>query len=284
MIAPITLSRDMLYALSRDRVHIHLVLLHEAAHGCHLGNPRDALQGELKGVILHGAQFRQVVLPFLIDEGIGKSPAQARGIRAEHRVDIGGDLVSHRLDVLEDTAPRPVDVRSLFEDHIDERRTEEGESADRLDLGRGKECGGYGVGDLVLHQVRAAAGPLGIDDHLGVGEVRQGIERCPLQSPDAPEDSQRGDEDNEKLVPRAPVDDLFNHTGLPVSMDDVMANIKPYLINSFISPNGLIAQREGVMGEMKELIRPVKDLSSARYVLQKFPIYPGLTSPQAQRP
>lgn len=35
---------------------------------------------------------------------------------------------------------------------------------------------------------------------------------------------------------------------------------------------------------MEELIGPVKYLSSARYVLQKFTIYPTLSSPRVQFP
>ena len=126
----------------------------------------------------------------LIDHSIGKAPADARGIGTEHRIDIGGYLGLHRLEIFQNPASGPVDVRALVEDDVDEGTPEEGKSPDNLDFRRRQQGGGDGISDLVFHQVGAASRPFRIDDHLGVAQIGNGIEGGFQQCPVPPDDKE----------------------------------------------------------------------------------------------
>ena len=116
-----------------------LVLLDEPPDGGHLGDSGNALQGQLEVVVLDGAQLGEIMAALFVDERIGEPPAQTRRIGPQDGVCIGGELPSHGLEVFEDAAARPVDVRPLFEDDVDEGAAQEGETADDLYLRRRQE-------------------------------------------------------------------------------------------------------------------------------------------------
>ncbi len=121
-------------------VDIDLILLHEAADGGYLGDARHAFQAEFHGVVLDGAEVCKVEPAGLVLQDIGEPPAEARCIRSEHGIDTRWNPVLYSLDVFQDPAAGPVDVRALIEDYVDKGRPEEGESPDGLDS-RGSEQG-----------------------------------------------------------------------------------------------------------------------------------------------
>ena len=190
-----------------------LILLDKAADARDLGDALDAFEGELDGVVLDGAELCQVIVARFIDQGVLESPAEARRIGTEHRIDIGGEFVPDRLDVLEDPAPGPVDIRSLFEDHIDKGTAEIGKTPHRLDLGGGEQGRGDRVGDLVFDQIGAASGPFGVDDHLGVAQVGEGVQRRSLQRPVSPENQKGHEQEDDKPVAGTVFDYSSDHRG-----------------------------------------------------------------------
>ena len=114
-----------------------------------------------------------------------------------------GQLGANRAHVLEHAAARPVDVGAVLEDDVDERHPEHRLAAHRLHLGRGDQRGRDRVGDLVLDQIGALPHPLGEDDHLHVGEIRDGVERRALQRDPAPRRERGHEQDREERVARA---------------------------------------------------------------------------------
>ena len=60
------------------------------------------------------------------------------------------------------------------------------EATHRLDLGQPLQVDRQRIGNLVLHHLRRTAGVIGEDDHLVVGQVRDGIHRGPVGRPDTP--------------------------------------------------------------------------------------------------
>ena len=71
------------------------------------------------------------------------------------------------------------------------------------------------VGDLVLDQRRAAPHPLGEDDDLRIGEIRDGVQ-LHLLIDDQRRDQREADaEQDEQAVARAELDDFFDHDGAP---------------------------------------------------------------------
>jgi hypothetical protein len=60
------------------------------------------------------------MIPFRILKGIAENPSHARGIGPEQWVYISRDFTFHSLQVLENPAPGPVDVRAIMENDVDE--------------------------------------------------------------------------------------------------------------------------------------------------------------------
>ena len=189
----------------------HLVLLHETADGSHLGYAGDTLQGKLDVVILDGAELSKVMLSRFIHHGIGKSPAETRRIGPQDGIDVGGEFVLYGLQVFQDPASRPVDVRPFLEDDIDEGTSKKRKAAHDLDFRRRKERGGNGIGDLILDEVRAPSEPLRVDNDLRVGQIGDGVQRRVLHRPGSPGNGGSHEEDDDKLVSGAVFDDPGYH-------------------------------------------------------------------------
>ena len=68
-------------------------------------------------------------------------------------------------------------------------------------------------GDLVLDHLRRLAGIFGVDDHLHVGEVGDGVERHPRDGVDAGEGDEDGSEPDQEDVAGGPADDACDHWG-----------------------------------------------------------------------
>ena len=190
-----------------------LVLFDETADAGHLGNAGNALHAQLDDIVLDGAQFGKVVTARLIDDGIGKTPAEARGVGAEYGIDIGGNLVLDRLEIFEDPASRPVDIGPLLEDDIDEGAAEEGKPPDGLDLGRRQQGGRNRVGDLVLDQIGAPARPFRVDDDLRVAQIGDGIQRRIPERPGTPDQGEGHNKEDYEFVAGAEFNDFGDHRG-----------------------------------------------------------------------
>ena len=107
------------------RVDGDLVLFDEPAEARHLGDARHAFDGQLYVIVLNGAELRQIVPACLVNHRIGKSPSDGCRIGAQNGVDIGGDLRLHRLQVFQNPASRPIDVRPFVKDDVDKGTSEE---------------------------------------------------------------------------------------------------------------------------------------------------------------
>ncbi len=123
----------------------------------------------------------------------------------------GGQILGGSVQIFEDTRPRPIEVRAVVEDHIDEGHAEEGEAAHDMRLRHGQHGGGQRIGDLILDHLRRLARILRVDDDLNVGEIRDGVERHVLDSIDADERDEDGGDADEDDVPRRPADDVCDH-------------------------------------------------------------------------
>ncbi len=75
-------DRDVV-GLQPVRVHVHLVLPHEAADGRHLGHAGHGLQVVAQIPVLVRAQVRQAVLAGLVDQRVLEDPAEAGGVRPQ---------------------------------------------------------------------------------------------------------------------------------------------------------------------------------------------------------
>ncbi len=195
------------------RVEVDLVLLHEAAHRGHLGHALHRGEGVAQGPVLEAAQLRGVALPGLVDQGVLVDPAHAGGVGAQRRVHPLGQGALHRVEVFQDAGAGPVDVGPVLENDVDERPPEHRLAAHELHLRRGEEAAGDRVGDLVLHQRRAASGPVGVDDDLDVGEVGDRVQGGMADRADPGRRREAGEQGDQEAVPPAPFDEAFDHGG-----------------------------------------------------------------------
>ncbi|MNX81615.1 hypothetical protein D3C86_1133070 [compost metagenome] len=190
-------------------IDLDLVLADEAPDGGHLGDPRHALELEAQVPVLDGAQAPEIMALAL--DGVPVDVAHPGPVGTEHRGHPGRQGARHRGQALQDPRPGEVEVRLVVEDHVDHREAEGRAAPDRLDVGQALEARRERVGDLVLDDLRATARPLGEDDDLVLGEVRDRIQRGPGDGEGAPADqADQRDEDDEAVANR-PFDDALDH-------------------------------------------------------------------------
>ncbi len=152
---PQLVERD---ALSPQAVRFdhHVVLLHEAANAGDLSHALGPRGTEADHPILDRAQLGE--RPFPGHDDVLVDPADTGGIGAERRCHPGRQATRRRVEIFEHPRPAPIRIGAVFEDHIDERDTEEREAADHLGLRHREHGGGEGIGDLVLDDLGACPG------------------------------------------------------------------------------------------------------------------------------
>ena len=180
-------------------VDVHLVLLDKTADGSHFSHPGNGLEPVTDVPILQGAQLGEVIFSGRVHQGVFKAPAYPGGIRPQGRGNPRRKLSRDSLHVLQDPGSGPVNIRSVFEDHVDEGDPEKRESPHDLHVRRSQEGCDNGIGDLVLYQRRASLRPFRVDDHLDIGEVRDGVQGGILQRPDARGNRKEGEDEDDEI-------------------------------------------------------------------------------------
>ena len=115
------------------------------------------------------------------------------------------------LQVLQHAGSGPVQIRAVFEDHVDEGIAEEGVATHHLGAGHRQHGGGDRVGDLLLDHARRLPGEAGTDDDLHVGQVGDGVHRGFDHHVGATECQDQAQQHDQKPVRHRPPDDRFNH-------------------------------------------------------------------------
>ena len=190
---------------------LDLVLADEAADAGHLRHAGDG--GELIADIgvLQGAQGAQVLLAGIVLEVVLIDPAQAGGIRAQTRHHPRGQQVAQGIEALQDPGAGEIDVDVVLEDDGEEGEAEHGGGAHRSHPGQALEGDGEGVGDLVLHLLGRAPGPVGIDDDLVFRQVRDGVDGHPLHGHQPPGAEGEEAAEHQEAVMQGPADEAIDH-------------------------------------------------------------------------
>src|SRR3546814_1342790 len=79
------------------------------------------------------------------------------------------------------------------------------------------DLGAQRIGDLILDDTRRLAGPLGADDDLGVGQVRQRVQRSAEYRQHAPDGQRKGGQQDQAAVGDGGADDRGDHGVGPAS-------------------------------------------------------------------
>src|SRR5947208_6518796 len=194
----------------RVGIEIDLVLLHEptdrrdfrhAFHGC---------ERIPEVPILNGTQLCEVMLSVIVNERVFVNPADARCVRANNRIHPFGQRAADRVEIFDDARTRPINVGAVLEDYVDERLAEHRFATDEFHFWRGNEEGGNGICDLVFHQVGRAAFPFRVNNYLHVAQVGNCVERRVNQPVNTARNSEDRENENEKFVLRARLDDALD--------------------------------------------------------------------------
>ena len=81
--------------------------------------PRHARQPVAQVPVLEAPEIGERVPSRVVDQRVLVDPADAGGIGADGRIDARRQLSADTLQVFDDAAAGPVDVRAVIEDHVD---------------------------------------------------------------------------------------------------------------------------------------------------------------------
>src|SRR6266849_9338366 len=212
-------------------IDIDLVLPHEPTDARHFGHAGNGRQLVAQVPILKASKIGEALLVIVIDEHIFIDPAGSGRVRADGRMNVCGKPTRDRLQILHNPRTSPINVRPVFEDNKDVRVIEHGLCAYRLHLRRSQEGSDNGVGDLIFDDVGWFAFPVGVNDHLHVGNIRQGVQRNVADGPDSSQCKQKYPSEDEEAIVCAPLDDSGDHCYIPpvaLSVSCLLAIVCPF--------------------------------------------------------
>ena len=194
-----------------------VVLLDETADACDVRHAFGLGEREFQIPVLDGAGVGKI--QFLRHHRILVNPSHAGGVRADGRRHAGRQSRGCAVEEFEHARTRPIDVGTVFEDDVDKGHAEEREPAHHFRFRHRQHGRGQGIGDLVLDHLRRLAGIFGVDDHLGIREVRDRIQRQMDQCVDSGRRRESGAEDDQQQVTGRPVDQTGDH-GCPPACEN----------------------------------------------------------------
>ena len=209
------LQRDALCP-EAARVDDHVVLFDEAADGSDFGDALRLRDRVPDRPVLQRPQLGQG--HFLGNDGVLVDPAHAGGVRSQGRRDPGRQFARGRVQEFEHPAPGPVRIGAVLENHVDEGNPEERKAAHDLGLRHREHRRRQRIGDLILHDLRRLPRVLGVDDHLHVREIGNGIERKRAYRVDPCGNGKHRADDDQQQVVRGPRDQPRNHFGCSPSV------------------------------------------------------------------
>ena len=187
--------------LQATRIDHDLVLPNEAAEAGDFGDAGRLGQLVAQLPVLDAAQLGQRFL--CAKQHILVDPADAGGIRAKGRRHPLRQAAGRGAERFLHARTRPVDIRTVLEDHIHKGSAKEGKAAHDFRLRHRQHGAGERIGDLVLDDLWRLSGIFRVDDHLRVGKIGQGIKRRPEQRPNADAaDEQHGQQHQEDVACR----------------------------------------------------------------------------------
>ncbi|GBC78534.1 hypothetical protein HRbin08_02030 [bacterium HR08] len=192
-------------------VEIHLILPDEAANGSDFGHPWHRLQRVAQMPILKRAELGQTPFPRRIHQSILKDPSDGGHVLGQLHLHAFGQLRQDAAQILERSRARPVNVRPILEDHVHVGIAEIREAANVFHPRQSEQGADDRIRHLILDDVRAAIPP-GVDDHLRVREIGDGVQRDVAHGMKPDEQGHADEEEDEESVVRAEFDEPFDHT------------------------------------------------------------------------
>ena len=119
------------------------------------------------------------------------------------------------LKILDDARARPVQIRPVLENDEDVGIAEHGLCPNGFDVRRGQQAGDDRIGDLIFDDIGRFTIPSGVDDHLHIRDIRQGVERYVVERPDSRKGQQQDARENQEPVAGARFYESREHVYMP---------------------------------------------------------------------
>ena len=197
------------------RIHVDLVLADHASDASDLRHALDGVELVADEPVLDGAEIAKRVALAL--DRVPEDVAHAGRIGTQRRYGARGQRFAQELQSLEHPRAREVEVDVVLEDHVDHRETERRRRSDHPHARQPLQAYGQGIGDLVLDLLRRASRPVGEDDDLVVGQVRNRVDRRREQGPVAPAPEEQEAGDDEQAIPQRQLDEPVDHAHTSVA-------------------------------------------------------------------
>ena len=194
-------------------VDVYLVLPDEAADGRDLGHAGHRVQLIAHKPVLNRPQCSEVLS--LAFQRVPEDLPDRRGVGAEDRSHALGEERRDQVHPLQDPRPREVQVGPVLEDDVDHREPERRRGTNRLDAGETLEVDDHRIGHLVFNLLRRAPRPVGEHDDLGLGEVRDCVDRVRSNRVDPDRGEQDREAQDQESVLEREIDQSRDHRGLP---------------------------------------------------------------------
>ena len=122
-----------------------------------------------------------------------------------------GSCLGDEVQPLQNAGARKIKVDIVIEDDEDHREAEGRRRAHDLHARQALQVDSERIGDLVLDLLRAAALPVGEDDHLVVAQIGNGVDRSAEHRPQTPARDSNPKHDNDELIFQREFDETINH-------------------------------------------------------------------------
>ena len=192
-------------------IDVDLVFERLAASEADLGDARHRVQFRRDVELVEGPQPAGVEIAAF--EGIPVDLSDGRGIRSQIRHHSRRHECRGQRQLLQHSLAREIVIDVIVEDDRDHREVEFRRRANVLDACQSLQFQGERIGDLFLDLARAAAHPIGEDDHLVFTQVRNRVDRRIKHGIDRKRRQSGGEEHYQIAIANRMFDEGFDHDG-----------------------------------------------------------------------
>ena len=194
-----------------------------AAQGGDFGDVGHGLELIAQEPVLQRTQLAKIVLTGAINQRVFVDPAESRGIGTKGGRNAGRQLIACLAQVFEHARARPIQIGAVIEQHVDVGVAEERKRAHRRRTRHREHGGGQWIGNLILDHLWRLARVVGADDHLGVGQIGQRIDRRARHREHAHQGQGQGSQQHEHAMGDRCSNQGGDHWPSPIGMPGIGA-------------------------------------------------------------
>src|SRR5271166_5686344 len=105
-------------------IEIDLILFDEPAHRRDFGHSVNGFERVPEVPVLERPKLGEVIFSAVIDQGVLENPPDTGGVRSDDRIETLRQSPSDRVQILDHSRARPVNVSAVLKDHVNKRFAE----------------------------------------------------------------------------------------------------------------------------------------------------------------